>query len=80
MLPDGAIDIKVTHRQNTHMPARLQNRRIKSGEGHTYYTEDEPCDLPAGTRLDVRVQMPEDSIWNQKQVVTSDPQQEHSAR
>ncbi|MDE9462714.1 hypothetical protein KKJ03_15240 [Xenorhabdus bovienii] len=35
-----------------------------------YYTDDEPCDLPAGTRLDVRVQMPEDSIWNQKMVAT----------
>ncbi|AOM40151.1 hypothetical protein [Xenorhabdus hominickii] len=67
VLPDGAIDIKVTHRQNTHMPARLQNRRIKSMEAQTYYTEDEPCDLPAGTRLDVRVQMPEDSVWNVRQ-------------
>ncbi|WP_275346918.1 hypothetical protein [Xenorhabdus bovienii] len=35
--------------------------------------------MPAGTQLDVRVQMPEDSIWNQKQVLVSDPQQEHSA-
>ncbi|MGJ0580923.1 tail fiber protein, partial [Xenorhabdus bovienii] len=30
VLPDGAIEIKVTHRQNAHMPARLQNRRMKS--------------------------------------------------
>ncbi|MGJ0580090.1 hypothetical protein ACR71G_18960, partial [Xenorhabdus bovienii] len=80
VLPDGAIEIKVTHRQNAHMPARLQNRRIKSQDEQTHYTDDEPCDLPAGTRLDVRVQMPEDSIWNQKQVLVSDPQQEHSAR
>ncbi|MGJ0627973.1 hypothetical protein [Xenorhabdus bovienii] len=79
VLPDGAIEIKVTHRQNAHMPARLQNRRIKSQNEQTHYTDDEPCDLPAGTRLDVRVQMPEDSIWNQKQVLASDPQQEHNA-
>ncbi|MDE9542252.1 hypothetical protein [Xenorhabdus bovienii] len=78
VLPDGAIEIKVTHRQNAHMPARLQNRRMKSVDEPTYYTDDEACDLPAGTRLDVRVQMPEDSIWNQKQVVTPDPQQKHS--
>ncbi|MDE9545120.1 pyocin knob domain-containing protein, partial [Xenorhabdus bovienii] len=78
VLPDGAIEIKVTHRQNAHMPARLQNRRMKSVDEQTHYTDDEPCDLPAGTRLDVRVQMPEDSIWNQKQVVTPDPQQKHS--
>ncbi|MDE1479787.1 hypothetical protein KKJ01_16505 [Xenorhabdus bovienii] len=80
VLPDGAIEIKVTHRQNAHMPARLQNRRMKSVDEPAYYTDDEPCDLPAGTRLDVRVQMPEDSIWNQKQVVTPDPQQKHSVR
>lgn len=76
VLPDGAIEIRVTHRQNAHMPARLQNRRMKSVDEQTHYTDDEPCDLPAGTRLDVRVQMPEDSIWNQKQVLASDPQQE----
>ncbi|MDE9540407.1 hypothetical protein KKJ28_15095 [Xenorhabdus bovienii] len=76
VLPDGAIEIKVTHRQNAHMPARLQNRRMKSVDEQTHYTDDEACDLPAGTRLDVRVQMPEDSIWNQKQVLVSDPQQE----
>ncbi|CDH05804.1 conserved hypothetical protein [Xenorhabdus bovienii str. oregonense] len=69
VLPDGAIEIRVTHRQNAHMPARLQNRRIKSQDEQTHYTDDEACDLPAGTRLDVRVQMPEDSIWNQQQVL-----------
>ncbi|MDE9474953.1 hypothetical protein KKJ12_19070 [Xenorhabdus bovienii] len=72
VLPDGAIEIKVTHRQNAHMPARLQNRRMKSVDEQTHYTDDEPCDLPAGTRLDVRVQMPEDSIWNQKQHKSAD--------
>ncbi|WP_169928470.1 hypothetical protein [Xenorhabdus hominickii] len=36
----------------------------------TYYTDDELCDLPAGTRLDVRVQMLADSVWNQKMVKT----------
>ncbi|MDC9623681.1 hypothetical protein PSI22_19075, partial [Xenorhabdus sp. XENO-7] len=73
VLSDGAIEIRVTHRQNAHMPARLQNRRMKSQDEQTHYTDDEPCDLPAGTRLDVRVQMPEDSIWNRKQVLASDP-------
>ncbi|PHM75122.1 hypothetical protein [Xenorhabdus kozodoii] len=41
ILPDGAIELKITHRQNTHMPARLQNRRIKSVDEQTYYTDDE---------------------------------------
>ncbi|MDE9538956.1 hypothetical protein KKJ28_07345 [Xenorhabdus bovienii] len=52
-------------------------KAIVKGE-KIYGAEDKPCDLPAGTRLDVRVQMPEDSIWNQKQVLAPDPQQEHS--
>ncbi|MDE1497574.1 hypothetical protein KKJ25_22480, partial [Xenorhabdus bovienii] len=43
VLPDGAIEIKVTHRQNAHMPARLQNRRMKSVDEQTHYTDDEPC-------------------------------------
>ncbi|MDE9519429.1 hypothetical protein KKJ17_17250 [Xenorhabdus bovienii] len=72
VLPDGAIEIRVTHRQNAHMPARLQNRRMKSQDEQTHYTDDEACDLPAGTRLDVRVQMPTDSIWNQKQHKSAD--------
>ncbi|MDE9480992.1 hypothetical protein [Xenorhabdus bovienii] len=72
VLPDGAIEIRVTHRQNAHMPARLQNRRMKSVDESTHYTDDEPCDLPAGTRLDVRVQMPEDSIWNLRQHKSAD--------
>ncbi|MDE9429653.1 pyocin knob domain-containing protein [Xenorhabdus bovienii] len=72
VLSDGAIEIRVTHRQNAHMPARLQNRRMKSVDEQAYYTDDEPCDLPAGTRLDVRVQMPENSIWNQKQHKSAD--------
>ncbi|CDG18243.1 protein of unknown function [Xenorhabdus doucetiae] len=29
-----------------------------------YYTDGEPCDISEGCRLDVRVQMPADSVWN----------------
>ncbi|MDC9605606.1 hypothetical protein [Xenorhabdus griffiniae] len=65
--PDGTIDIKVTHRQNAHMPARLQNRRMKSVDEQLYYADDEPCDIPEGCRLDVRVQMPANSVWNVRQ-------------
>ncbi|MBT0347557.1 hypothetical protein ISO80_00005, partial [Morganella morganii subsp. morganii] len=29
--------------------------------------DGEPCDLPESTRLDVRVEMPQGSVWNVKQ-------------
>ncbi|WP_332460394.1 hypothetical protein [Xenorhabdus lircayensis] len=29
-----------------------------------YYADGEACNIPEGCRLDVRVQMPEDSVWN----------------
>ncbi|MDC9605730.1 hypothetical protein WDV76_05645 [Xenorhabdus griffiniae] len=32
-----------------------------------YYANAEPCDIPEDCRLDVRVQMPEDSVWNLRQ-------------
>ncbi|WP_456303241.1 phage tail fiber protein [Xenorhabdus doucetiae] len=49
-----------------YQPERLQNRRIKAivdGE-RVYYADGEPFDIPEGCRLDVRVQMPVDSVWN----------------
>ncbi|MEM7885335.1 hypothetical protein Q4Q91_15625, partial [Morganella morganii] len=32
-----------------------------------FYQDGELCDLPESTRLDVRVEMPQDSVWNVKQ-------------
>ncbi|PHM36451.1 conserved hypothetical protein [Xenorhabdus innexi] len=66
---DGSITIETFHRQHSHLPARFQNKRIKAlidGE-KVYYQDGEPCDIPEGCRLDVRVQMPENSVWNLKQ-------------
>ncbi|KMJ44795.1 phage tail protein, partial [Xenorhabdus khoisanae] len=63
---DGTITIETFHRQHTHLPKQFQNKRIKEivdGE-KVYYADGEPCDIPEGCRLDVRVQMPEDSVWN----------------
>ncbi|WP_416777609.1 pyocin knob domain-containing protein [Xenorhabdus budapestensis] len=66
---DGSITIETFHRQHSHLPERFQNKRIKAlvnGE-KVYYQDGEPCDIPEGCRLDVRVQMPADSVWNLKQ-------------
>ncbi|MBD2812714.1 hypothetical protein ID853_18000 [Xenorhabdus sp. Vera] len=63
---DGSITLETFHRQHSHLPERFQNKRIKAivdGE-KVYYADGEPCDIPEGCRLDVRVQMPEDSVWN----------------
>ncbi|PQQ25571.1 phage tail protein [Photorhabdus hindustanensis] len=67
---DGSVIIETFHRQHTHLPTRFQNWRLKhideNGE-RVFYKDSEPCDIPEHCRLDVRVQMPQDSIWNQKQ-------------
>ncbi|MBI6547280.1 hypothetical protein H8A87_00525 [Xenorhabdus sp. VLS] len=71
---DGSITIETFHRQHAHLPERFQNRRIKAivdGE-QVYYADGEPCDIPEGCRLDVRVQMPADSVWNQQQQKSAD--------
>ncbi|WP_446470996.1 phage tail fiber protein [Xenorhabdus stockiae] len=70
---DGSITIETFHRQHSHLPARFQNKRIKAivnGE-KVYYQDGEPCDIPEGCRLDVRVQMPANSVWNVRQKVIS---------
>lgn len=67
---DGSIIIETCHRQHTHLPERFQNWRLKevTPEGErVFYQDGEPCDLPESTRLDVRVEMPQGSVWNVKQ-------------
>ncbi|WP_250327012.1 hypothetical protein [Morganella morganii] len=67
---DGSIIIETCHRQHAHLPERFQNWRLKevTSEGERiFYQDGEPCDLPESTRLDVRVEMPQGSVWNMKQ-------------
>ncbi len=67
---DGSIIIETCHRQHAHLPERFQNWRLKevTSEGERiFYQDGEPCDLPESTRLDVRVEMPQGSVWNVKQ-------------
>ncbi|MDU3419884.1 MAG: hypothetical protein E7F44_17520 [Morganella morganii] len=70
VLEDGSIIIETCHRQHAHLPERFQNWRLKeiTPEGERiFYQDGEPCDLPESTRLDVRVEMPQGSVWNIKQ-------------
>ncbi|WP_272658635.1 phage tail fiber protein [Providencia sp. PROV148] len=68
--PDGDIEIFVFHQQNADMPERFQNKRIKhfDEEGVPVYFENyEPCDVPESRWIDMRVEMPPNSTYNQKQ-------------
>ncbi|HCE8950719.1 hypothetical protein G3577_07115 [Morganella morganii] len=67
---DGSLIIETYHRQHAHLPERFQNWRLKevTPEGERiFYQDGEPCDLPESTRLDVRAEMPQGSVWNVKQ-------------
>ncbi|HGN1201413.1 TPA: hypothetical protein ACKRO9_000793 [Providencia rettgeri] len=67
---DGDIEVFVFHQQNADMPERFQNKRIKhfDEEGVPVYFENyEPCDVPESRWIDMRVEMPPNSTYNQKQ-------------
>lgn len=68
--PDGDIEVFVFHQQNADMPERFQNKRIKhfDKDGNPVYFENyEPCDVPESRWIDMRVEMPVNSTYNQKQ-------------
>jgi len=54
---DGSILVKTYHRTYPDAPAFARN--IKDG-----YEEGDPIDIPSDQFLSVRVEMPQDSIWN----------------
>ncbi|EPC2529943.1 hypothetical protein ACXHD8_003938, partial [Providencia stuartii] len=68
--PDGDIEVFVFHQQNADLPERFQNKRIKhiDEDGNpVYYENYEPCDVPESRWIDMRVEMPPNSIYNLKQ-------------
>jgi hypothetical protein len=68
ILPDGNIEIQTFHRQHSHLPEDFQNWRVKEiiNEKPVYYADGEQVDIPPSTWLDIRVEMPVDSIWNRQ--------------
>ncbi|MDX8001140.1 hypothetical protein FE394_18605, partial [Xenorhabdus sp. Reich] len=60
VLPDGAIKIMTYHREHADVPAFAKN--VRQG-----YSDRDLIDIPVGRFISVRVQMPENSIWNQQQ-------------
>lgn len=71
VLADGDIIIETHYRKHTDLPPPILLKRLttypefmdeKGNELESYA----PCDIPAGHWIDVRVNMPSDSIYNQK--------------
>ncbi|WP_410756596.1 phage tail fiber protein [Citrobacter youngae] len=68
---NGDILLKTYHRTHPDAPEFARNLiGLKNDEGaFTESVKDgEPVDIPDGRWVDLRIQMPEDSLWNQKQM------------
>ncbi|UFM70452.1 hypothetical protein LO739_04510 [Leclercia adecarboxylata] len=59
--PDGSVLVKTYHRTHPGAPEFARNER----EG---FNEGDPIDIPADQYVSIRVEMPVDSIWNQRQL------------
>ncbi|EOC0499947.1 phage tail protein [Cronobacter sakazakii] len=70
---DGSVLVRTYHRVHTSAPTFAQNR-IGNTDINGVFTETvadgEPVDIPADSFVSVRVEMPEDSIWNRMQKET----------
>ncbi|EKS8112785.1 phage tail protein [Salmonella enterica] len=70
---DGSILVRTFHRVHHSAPPFAQNR-IGNTDNDGVFTETvadgEPVDIPADSFVSVRVEMPENSIWNKKQEAT----------
>lgn len=68
--PDGSITLKTYHRIHHSAPKFARNLiGIKNEDGSFTETvqDGEPVDIPAGRWVDLRVEMPRNSLWNIKQ-------------
>ncbi|ELC4177224.1 phage tail protein [Salmonella enterica subsp. enterica serovar Infantis] len=70
---DGSILVRTFHRVHPSAPTFAQNR-IGNTDNDGVFTETvadgEPVDIPTDSFVSVRVEMPENSIWNKKQEAT----------
>ncbi|EMA7083480.1 phage tail protein [Salmonella enterica] len=70
---DGSVLVRTYHRIHPSAPPFAQNR-IGNTDISGMFTETvadgEPVDIPADSFVSVRVEMPENSIWNKKQEAT----------
>ncbi|MGV3983363.1 phage tail fiber protein, partial [Citrobacter freundii] len=60
---DGSVLVKTYHRTHPDAPAFIRGARNERNN----VLEGEPVDIPADQYVSVRVEMPSDSLWNQRQ-------------
>ncbi|EIS7447652.1 hypothetical protein L0V18_001904 [Citrobacter youngae] len=67
---DGSILLKTYHRTHPSAPEFARNLIGYASDNETFIEtvkDGEPVDIPAGRWVDLRVEMPADSIFNQRQ-------------
>ncbi|WP_409243547.1 pyocin knob domain-containing protein [Enterobacter cloacae] len=83
MDPGGMGELGVVEAEQTEsggITIRLFRRKyMLSDEGEIVKTKGVPMDVPANSWIDVRLDMPESSIWNQRQKVVSEDVLQESA-
>ncbi|EPX1992811.1 phage tail protein [Enterobacter hormaechei] len=76
MDPGGMGELGVVEAEQTEsggLTIRLFKRKyMLSDEGEIVKTKGDPMDVPANSWIDVRLDMPEDSIWNKRQKESSE--------
>lgn len=75
---DGSVLIKTYHRTHPEAPEFARNRIGHSNDDGSFtelVKNGEPVDIPAGSFVSVRVEMPANSIWNQKQSTVVIPEE-----
>lgn len=81
MDPGGMGELGVVEAEKTdngELTIRLFKRKYMLGdEGEIVKTKGEPIDVPANSWIDVRLDMPENSVWNlrQKEAMEKEPQE-----
>ncbi|NUE05990.1 phage tail protein [Escherichia coli] len=77
MDPGGMGELGVVEAEQTdngELTIRLFKRKyMLSNEGEIVKTKGEPIDVPANSWIDVRLDMPENSVWNQRQKEAIEP-------
>ncbi|EHN8910904.1 phage tail protein [Enterobacter hormaechei] len=63
---DGSVLVKTYHRTHTESPAFARNELQGINDG-------DPVDIPSDQFVSVRVEMPENSVWNQSQKEAAEP-------
>ncbi|MCC9415064.1 phage tail protein, partial [Enterobacter hormaechei subsp. xiangfangensis] len=83
MDPGGMGELGVVEAEQTEsggLTIRLFKRKyLLSDEGEIVKTKGAPMDVPANSWIDVRLDMPEDSIWNKRQKESSEAALQESA-